>query len=339
MRELRSLTFHIGMPKTATTALQRHVFPAFPGYVGKGYGSVGQEPHSEHDFHVQARRRALGSTEWREELADWVEGLHDSGLTDVIFSDETLCAWSDGQLLSRWPMMDAFVAGSRRRPHPVVEFLGEAKELVGDATDVRAILTVRNQSDLMGSLYAQVQPFLKEPGQVDFEGKISALLAGDDPFFDFGTLVEELDAALGPASCLVLLHEDGVEHNAHRIADFLGLPSDVLPRSIPAANVKASGEGAWQYRDSLPLLKRGLVGRIRKAAELRVARLGGQQRRLRKVLRRLDELSLTVFPPRAVTGVEIALPEILAGEIRAHFAQSNAHLAERLQRDLTALGY
>lgn len=338
MGQLR-LTFHIGMPKTATTTLQRHVFPAFPGYVGKGYGPVGQELHSELDFNVQAARRALGSTKWREELADWVEELHDSGLNDVIFSDEALCAWSDGQLLARWPMADAWIAASRVRPHPVVEFLKLARELVGDATDVRAILIVRNQSDLMGSLYAQMQPFVASPSQADFEGKIAGLLAAGDPFFDFGTLVEELDAALKPSNCLILLHEDGVEHNAHRIADFLGLSCDVIRKSIPAENVKASGEGAWQYRASMPLLKRGLVGRIRKAAQLRITRLGGGQRGLRRVLRRLDQLSLTVFPPRVVRGVQIVLPAMLAGEIRTHFAESNARLAERLQRNLTSLGY
>lgn len=337
--QLRSLTFHIGMPKTATTALQRFVFPAFPGYVGKGYGLVGQEPGSEYDFHVQARRRALGSPEWRDELADWIARLHGSGMSDVLFSDESLCAWSDGQLQARWPMLDAWTPGTRRRPNPIMEFLQEARGLVGESTDVRTILTVRNQPDFMGSLYAQVQPFLKRPGQADFEAKAKALLAADDPFFDFGTLVEELDVALGSSNCLVLLYEDGVNHNAHQIAEFLGLPAEILPQSVPRANVKSSEGKSWQYRDALPVLKRGSIGRIRKSIELKVALRGGEQRRLRTFLRRIDRLSLKFIPSREVTGASIGVSESLAAHVRAHFATSNARLAERVDRDLLALGY
>lgn len=339
MSTLRSLTFHIGMPKTATTALQAHVFPAFPGYVGKNYGRAELGQHSEHDFTVQACRRALGSPRWREELAAWIKGLRESPLSDVMFSDETLCAWPDGKLVAMWPMLDAWRLGVRTRPHPIVKFLAETLKLVDEGTQVRVILTLRNQSDFMGSLYAQIQPRLLSPSQADFDGKVTELLESGDPFFDFAGLVAELDAVLGPDNCLILLHEDGVAQNVRRIIDFLGLPSSLRPPSVPETNVKASGERAWQYRVTLPLLKRGLIGRVRKAVEIRVVKLGGQQPRIRMFLARLDNLSQSIVPLRDVKGVQIVVSESLAAQIRVHFASSNARLTERLDRDLLSLGY
>lgn len=339
MEHLRSLTFHIGMPKTATTVLQKHVFPAFPGYVGKGYGLVGQESFSEYDFSVQVRRRSLGSPDWRGDLADWIERLHGSGIRDVFFSDENLCAWTDGQLRASWPMMDAWTPGTRCRPHPVTEFLQEVRELVGKFTEVRTILTVRNQSDLMGSLYAQIQPQIRNPSQVDFEAKVEALLDEGDPYFDFGTLADELDAVLGPSNCLVLLFEDGVKSNAHQTAEFLGLQSIVLPQSIPRANVKSLDAKSWQYHDALPVLKRGSIGRIRKLIALQVARHGGEQRRLRSFLNHVDRISLRRFSSRDVLGVRVHISEALAAQIRAHFLPSNTRLAARLHRELSRHGY
>jgi len=339
MSDLRLLAFHIGMPKTATTTLQTHVFPALPSYVGKHYGKTGQDARSEHDFHFQARRRALGFTRWEKELEDWIAGLRASGLREVFFSDESLSSWTDGEHTARWPFLEEWRAGTRTRPHPVVRFLEHARGCVGEDTEVRVILTVRNQADFMGSLYAQVQPFLQDPGQGDFDRKVAELLSCDDPFFDFAALTEELDATVGSANCLVLLFEDGVDVNARRILGFLGVSPDIAPLSMPSANVKKAGERDWQYRQELPLLKTGLFGRYRKALEARALRFFGQQRGLRAFLARIDRLSQRIVPVRQVVGERITVSERTQAEIRAHFAGSNARLAERLGRNLSSLGY
>lgn len=340
----RQLTLHIGLPKTATTTLQTHVFPMLPGYVGKFYGespnTAVEEPFRQ--FQKAYEQWTEGKSALTAPATQFIESLDRFNESQILISEEGLYRWPvDGRVEHGWPFFDGWHETFRARPHPVVDFLAALREAGEGRLKVRVILTLRNQSDFMGSLYAQLQNSMRKPSQNDFEAKVTRALSTDDPFFDYATLVEELEQDLGDGDLLILLYEDGLELNVSRIAEFLGIELVAPHSSRSRENVKRHGsqswKGAWVEK---PVTKRGPLGRIRRAAArtwpdaLRV--LAGP---LKRALKRLDAASESFVKPQTREGVVITMPDRLAREVREHYADSNERLAQTLERDLKSLGY
>jgi hypothetical protein len=222
MSNVQQLTLHIGLPKTATTTLQKHVLRRFPGYLDKHLDGGDASLASERDawrwaFEGWVRR----NPDWRDAVRVWFSTMEHTGHPQVLLSEEDLSgAWPVSGTGSLSPFFDAPNV-ERVRPHPVIEFLKIIRKCGGGKMRLRVILTLRNQPDLMGSLYAEQQSFMASAGQADLEAKIARSLGSDDPFFDFATLVDELEAELGAEDCLVLLYEDGLAFNVSRIEAFL----------------------------------------------------------------------------------------------------------------------
>ena len=342
MRHDRQLTLHIGLPKTATTTLQTHVFPMVPGYLGKFYGespnTAVEEPFRQHrKAHEQWTE---GKSALTAPATQFIESLDRFNESQILISDEGLSRWPvDGRVNS--PFHDGWHETFRARPHPVVDFLAALREAGEGRLKVRVILTLRNQSDFMGSLYAQWQRSMGNPSQNDFEAKVTRALSTDDPFFDYATLVEELEQDLGDGDLLILLYEDGLERNVSRIAEFLGIELVAPHSSRSRENVKRHGSQSWKGASvEKPVTKRGPLGRIRRAAArtwpdaLRV--LAGP---LKRALKRLDAASESFVKPQTREGVVITMSDRLAREVREHYADSNERLAQTLERDLKSLGY
>jgi hypothetical protein len=172
---VQELTLHLGLPKTATTTLQTHVFPRFSGYLGKYYGDDGAPPSSEWaTWHSAYEKWLRRDPEWRDALRVWVATLKHAGHSSAFLSDEALSAWSDGAQ-TLWPVTDDWVNAQLVRPHPVIELLRTIKEFAGESMRLRVILTLRNQPSLIGSLYAELQLRMASPGQADLEAKIAHL--------------------------------------------------------------------------------------------------------------------------------------------------------------------
>ncbi len=344
MPNTKSLTLHIGLPKTATTTLQTHVFPQVPGYLGKFFGHM---PAGEAAQRLMAWRGPYAG--WREQrpgweasVGAWIASLDDVDVPMSLVSEEGFSSWpvpgGGGQV---WPFLDNWCSRIGARPHPVVKFIAAIRAASGGSLNVRVILTLRNQPDLMGSLYAQLQGAMRSPSQDDFEAKVARAVRTDDPFFDYATFVEELEQDHGDGDLLILLHEDGLERNVSRIAEFLGLDLAVPHSSHSRENVKRHGPQSWKGEwVEKPVTKRGPLGRIRRTADkawpdaLRV--LAGP---LKRALKRLDAASEKLVKPQAREGVVVTMPDRLAREVREHYAGSNERLARRLGRDLQALGY
>lgn len=341
MSHVQELTLHLGMPKTATTALQKHVFPRFPGYLGK-YSNDGGAPTSSERFAWGLVREAWVRRDpaWRDALRVWVAALHHAGQSQALLSDEGLTRWPADGTWQVWPVEDGSNV-ERIRPHPVIELLRAIKECTGQTMRLRVILTLRNQPDLMGSLYAQCQPWMASPGQADLEAKIANLLRSDDPHFDFAALVEELEAELGADGCLVLLYEDGLECNISRVEAFLRTTVSLSPSTVEWENVKRVGQQSWKGGSwNIPVTRRGPLDTLRRFFARSWPRsLWGPKRRIARALERIDTMVARVVTPPVREGVVVTMPDELARSIRQHFAASNARLGQRLGRDLRPMGY
>jgi hypothetical protein len=341
---IRELTIHIGLPKTATTTLQRHVFPMFSGYVGKHIeGSLHE--------HVAAReemwRRAFAAWEvaspaWREELRDALSRISRLGEDRVLLSEERFSWWPLQGFPHRMLLLDGWSVSPRVGRHPVMELLAETQEYLGAEWRVRAILTLRNQPDFLGALYAEQQRAMSAPSQKDFEGKVREALRIADPWLDYDTLVEDLHATLEPDDVLTLLYEDGIAINVSRIADFLGVEfDDVLASDTPRENARRAGEGSWQGFYRLPpITKRGAVGRLRRRIDNGWPDILGRfELPLKRLLATVDGAVARIVRPGSSAGVLVTMHDELKAEVHRHCSDSNARLADRLGRDIASHGY
>lgn len=339
-------TVHIGLPKTATTTLQTHVFPQLPEYVGK-FVRDDLSPDENWTAYRQlswqgpVRAWSMRDPQWRDSVQVWASELARSGRTRVLLSDELLALWPASGNLSLWPLQDEWPTIVRTRPHPILEYLKTVQAAAGEDVKLRAILTLRNQADLMGSMYAQIQGAIATPCQSDFESKVRYLLQTDDPYFDYADLVEGLHAALGPTNGLILLHENSIRRNVQEMSTFLGRNLDATAAERQPENVRHIGSTSWQgAARTLTFTNHGLLrsarvtirGRWRKSDKGAIALM-------RAMAGRIDAAAAKYFSPHVRPGVEIVMTDELRREIKDHFARTNARVAHLLGRDLEPLGY
>jgi hypothetical protein len=341
---LTDLVLHIGLPKTATTTLQEHVFPALPRFIGAfaGDGPSAEDRLLEDVWRPLEAAWLTGRADWPDEVRRTLARIDALRAPSVILSCENLSHWPLPGTDHGSPFMDNWSRWRRVRPHPVVPLLAEVRDQAGPDVRLRVILTLRNQADFMGSHYAQAQGRMSSPGQEDFEAKVAGLLVGPDPFLQFDALVEELQGVVGTDRCLLLIHEDGPIANAGRIVAFLGLPTALVPESLPSENRRQVAQRSWQGSAGVvEATRRGGLGRVRRAiarrripAPLRVASKG--------LLARVDDVLGRVVPARDRPGEVVTIPDELAERIRVTFAASNERLAQRIGRpwaELQRLGY
>jgi len=225
------LTLHIGLPKTATTKLQRDVFPTFPGYIC-GSESIGLSGHFSDQFEQlffdANGHRNFESGTWASEASVLVSRVKRAEGEPIFLSLERLFRWHDPKTGLGWPFLGEDFAGDphRRGAHPVIKFIDFLQRSVPHI-QIRVVITLRNQADFMASLYAQVSKALVNPSQDDFEVKVRNFLGRQEPFFDWHDTVDRLTKVLGRKNVRVLLFESGFNALSHDFAEFLAV--DVTP--------------------------------------------------------------------------------------------------------------
>lgn len=242
-----SVTLHVGLPKTGTTALQRDAFPDFDGYVcgteSSGYSSI-LARQLEHLYDLSCDSGNSTTDSWEAKLHEWWVRATEYHVEPKLISLERLFRWRDPQTGLAWPFMgEGSAAWSQREgTHPLVKFLKSLTDTL-DAVQFRVAFTIRNQPDFMASLYAQISKTLVYPGQQDFEEKVRRFLQSDDPFFHWSKTLSQIENLVGPENLAVFVYETGVDCVAQELADFLEIS---WSREHPIGYTKRKGDGdAW----------------------------------------------------------------------------------------------
>lgn len=214
---------HLGMHKTASSFLQRRFFAMYSEE--SGYVDVRSLLRDFRDY-VLYESDFSWSAEvaidlFKRELMCVNRGLLEGGI--ITISDEVFCGY---------PYSDAV---TRRR---VVDRISEVFE------DVRYILVLRNQEEMVKSIYLQ---YVKLGGCASFFDFVSdknpSLSFSRGAYLDYGNYLNRLVELVGPERVLCLLYEDlrsDPVRVCSEIADFAGFSIDSRIESIVGNKVNKS---------------------------------------------------------------------------------------------------
>ena len=313
----------MGLPKTGTTYLQTHVFPAlretayldkptadlFTGDGDAGYGLL------DGCF----KRSAVV---WRERGGEVLDALlpPPAGL--------------DGK--ARVLVSDEGVGTAGRRPHLLRAHLEELAHVAGTRglAPLRVLCTVRRQDQWLGSHYAQISDRITGASQETFERYVCDLLDPAREYYRRGVLLdyrglrEQLVRAVGEAHVLMLPYElldRDPRHFIGRVAAFLETDVDReagLGEDPERENVRSARPDVWAIRPRSPAGAREL--------RLRPERLWSGLGLPSRVRLRLPERG---------RGDVLEMTEALRARVRAVYRASNVALAADLGLDLGTYGY
>jgi len=336
----KNIVIHIGLPKTGTKTFQRRFFPKYSAYAGN-WGGVEEDAEVElvkthrcfgtgkglvETYYQFSGHLPPSGNSWRDDLSRWVDELvfDESGL--LIISDESLTSWHRVHL-EVWPVQ--YESPIASGTHPITIFLSELRLQLPQETNLTTIFTLRNQSDFLGSLAAQL-------GQEQYfeSNSFDRIATHGDTFLDYNQLVRDLENVSGAQNHLTLLFEDGLETNMSKIMDLIGQP-DLDPkfhplRKIPRENPRRSGANSWvSGTPKLPIHEK-LVS----LAPVRTLRSSKWRPLFHPLSRLLIQIQKALIRP---TTIEISDADRL--RIRAICSTSNELLAAHLKRNLVDLGY
>lgn len=321
----QKLIIHIGLPKTATTTLQEHLFPTYKGFLGRSHS--GQNARRYLELAGIHEKFSCGYS-WQRELARWAGEPPVDGMPVQIISDEIFSQWTSPRhpFSSSWPIEHRPGDRPRLGSHPITEFLQCLKDSLHPSVDLHTVVTLRNQVDFLASLSAQ-------RGVGDVRQILRAAREADG-FLNFHDLVSALRAIAGPEKHLTLFFEDGLESNWTRFQRFVGQGPEQNSEetgSLPSANQRRHSDDTWRVAPTSTT--RGY--RLSRLYWLTV-RYVPQAKRI------LDSASRRWWGRRRVGSSNPSLIEVSAADRRfviSHCSDSNKGLGRLLSRDLKDLGY
>lgn len=354
----KRLVVHIGLPKTATTSLQTYFFPRSGGYLGKFHpDSPADESHEALDTVdtglssalVQIAKLYYGGQKWQEALAGWVARLDFSPHPVCLISNEVLSKWylSPEEGAVGWPDESPGPGTAPRRgAHPVTAFLAKLRDFLPPDVSLSTIVTFRNQTDWLGSLFAQGGAIESVPNHsrvYQLGADFTRIIQNEDSFLDFYCLATELEKVSGPSQHLTLIFEDGVAHNARRIEEFTGLSFLVVAEDLTSpkkANSRrvdmATWRAGWREKGSRSNWELASSAAFRNRVHLP----SGLRRWIHPCSQFLGRLlERAMRSTSRYEQIVVAVSSQARRQMWGYCAPRNKLLAQHLKRDLTALGY
>jgi len=343
------LIVHIGLPKAASTTLQRNLFSGTAGYLGKSFGA-------NNDLGWQFRN--ITPTEdlsfWTSEARSWVARAIECKkhlwpeTQRLIVSHEDLSQRQTNTYRQKRPIGSSQdVSGQQGdlQRHFTTTLLKGFKDYIWKSGNVKALIVLRNQPEWLASLYVTLSNTFKSASQKDFEAQVQKLIQHGEDYIDWSRWVDDLQQALGQENVCTLLMEDMKQEKFWKeLATFMELddvdPFQFAKLNATKYNVRRFKDNSWKIS---PLKKR-------KPLAARLIRKYRDYKRLpntRLVLNDLTRRMFSSFTPSiaAINGAnkrytEIEMTASLRESILEYCRPFNDRLAKQLNRnDLREIGY
>ena len=257
----RTLTLHIGLPKTATTFLQHWILkPAIGhGFIHRTRG--GRARRICHYFKELAATDDSVSRTYHEKigsgLADYVNRFPD--VRSIVVSDENI----SGRAIQFWH-------GKGPGPAQLAERLAALGQDLGHLfSTMRVVIGIRRQDQWLASRYAESSTVFENFDQQDFDQRMADISRLDPlgPVFDwldYRKVHEVFGHALGAENLLVISMErlrSEPESTLKDLGEFVGVPEllqtykKLVEHDVNVMRNKlSSGNDSWQLRRDGSLL-------------------------------------------------------------------------------------
>lgn len=247
----RQFYLHVGIHKTASTYLQREVFPKL-----KGVRHVKHSKERQKFLHLFFRSPAIWRGMAREVYeASFGDEAGRGGNTSLLYSNENIstphCFLSQNYRLR----------GLRKDPAMLAQHLQGFNCLLGEQGfgSLRVMIFIRRQDQWVGSWYSQQSDRIKGASQADFEQKVMSLLSPDKQLYTDGAwlsynyLFDVLVSAVGRRNlffCPYELLQQDPEHVWRLLKRFFGGTVTGFPAQTTAdrRRVGRTGDDRWQIR-------------------------------------------------------------------------------------------
>jgi len=248
---MRQLVIHVGLPKTATTSLQK-ALSKNSNYLGAegDYAIYTEELLSIFSDFSRGREITKSLISWWGGVKDYIDGKGFSSA--VVLSSEYFFSGEINKF-QEFP----FLRKSHSLGKPcLVEFIGFLSSLLRGEVVVKVFLTIRNQALWLASKYAQASPRIYNASQSDFEMRVKKFShLASKQWCDWSCIVKEFDSVLGEENFLVLCMEDiGEDCFWSNFYDFCLMRQDeyAIPFISNSINVKRVSDNKWALRRFRP---------------------------------------------------------------------------------------
>ena len=351
---MTDLILHIGLPKAGSTTIQEQVLKGYPAYLGKVKGG-NEKRHLYREFN---RKTPPGNISyWERKIGSWAKKVEkwrrkEAPYCDkIIVSNENLMAFDPFEGLyndyySESPGVGSFLEGFF---WPIAPFIKVLRNGVWPYGEVKVLVVLRNQSDWLGSSYAQQSHIFKGASQEDFEKRVRRLIDKNPCFLDWSLLVRELEMVLNGDNLGIFLMEDmGDEFFWDDFVSFIGLDDFNREKNfkevVPHHNLRKEKCGGWRIRSLYEERGRGgeaLLGHF--WAPAHSSKMYYPSKKffyfLSKKFRRLDNLAKALLD-NDERDHKIIMSSDLRCDIEKACKPFNARLANRINRpDIFKLGY
>ena len=319
------LIIHIGFPKCASTTLQNQVFKNTEGYLGTYKGL----PKAENLAKQFKAVTPVGPRQWSNLSQAKLWAVHTQrkypkDLERLILSDEMLTNKNKFSLF------------------PIIAFLEKFSKEIWDSGDVKVIIVLRNNAEVMASGYAQGSAGNPDASQLDFERKMKYELSnGYDR--DYSEWVSKLYTTLGKECvCVLLMEEIGTDKFWYKLKSFCDLP-EFEPATMLESNKnsKRISNNSWNILPfSAEAKANQVVNNLFGFAWPYFVFKNRRENAMRASKAKLSQFYKNKYPnANDNREVSFELSDNLRKNIQSHFSESTKKLSKLLGKDMAALGY